>query len=110
MKLAALIVSCIFLAAVAHAETLRGTVTERISGARVPGAAVHVGSNAFDTSTTTDSQGIFEADVPSAGCTVNGLPCAVDCCVPARPSARPVSGPSRQTVTGETVTSAVRPG
>jgi ferrochelatase len=24
-------------------------------------------------------------DVPSAGCTVNGLPCAVDCCVPARP-------------------------
>jgi ferrochelatase len=26
--------------------------------------------------------------VPSAGCTVNGLPCAVDCCVPAR---RPAS-------------------
>jgi len=28
-------------------------------------------------------------DVPSAGCTVNGLPCAVDCCVPARRPARP---------------------
>ena len=28
-------------------------------------------------------------DVPSAGCTVNGLPCAVDCCVPAR---RPAAG------------------
>jgi ferrochelatase len=26
----------------------------------------------------------LSADVPSAGCTVNGLPCAVDCCVPAR--------------------------
>jgi len=28
-------------------------------------------------------------DVPSAGCTVNGLPCAVECCVPAR---RPAAG------------------
>ena len=26
----------------------------------------------------------LSADVPSAGCTVNGLPCAVDCCVPTR--------------------------
>jgi ferrochelatase len=49
----------------------------------------------------------LSADVPSAGCTVNGLPCAVDCCVPARPPAGRVSG---QTVTGETVTSAVRRG
>ena len=31
----------------------------------------------------------LSADVPSAGCTVNGLPCAVDCCVPTRrPAAR----------------------
>ncbi len=28
-------------------------------------------------------------DVPSAGCTVNGAPCAVDCCVPTRRPARP---------------------
>ena len=35
----------------------------------------------------------LSADVPSAGCTVNGLPCAVDCCVPAR---RPAPGPSAQ--------------
>ena len=26
----------------------------------------------------------LSADVPSAGCTVNGLPCAVDCCAPTR--------------------------
>jgi protoporphyrin/coproporphyrin ferrochelatase len=32
----------------------------------------------------------LSADVPSAGCTVNGAPCAVDCCVPAR-RPRPVS-------------------
>jgi protoporphyrin/coproporphyrin ferrochelatase len=29
----------------------------------------------------------LSADVPSAGCTVNGLPCAVDCCMPGRPAA-----------------------
>ena len=29
----------------------------------------------------------LSADVPSAGCTANGLPCAVDCCVPGRPAA-----------------------
>ncbi|WP_433554945.1 ferrochelatase [Pseudonocardia xinjiangensis] len=28
-------------------------------------------------------------DVPGAGCTVNGMPCAVDCCMPARRPARP---------------------
>lgn len=28
-------------------------------------------------------------EVPRAGCTVNGAPCAVDCCVPARRPARP---------------------
>jgi ferrochelatase len=44
----------------------------------------------------------LSADVPSAGCTVNGLPCAVDCCAPAR---RPGHDVSR-----ETVTTAVRPG
>ena len=38
----------------------------------------------------------LSADVPSAGCTVNGLPCAVDCCVPGR---RPVRDVSRETVT-----------
>jgi ferrochelatase len=38
----------------------------------------------------------LSADVPSAGCTVNGQPCAVDCCVPGRRPARSVSG---QTVT-----------
>jgi ferrochelatase len=31
----------------------------------------------------------LSADVPAAGCTVNGLPCAVDCCVPARRPTRP---------------------
>ena len=31
----------------------------------------------------------LSADVPSAGCTVNGLPCAVDCCAPARRPSRP---------------------
>jgi ferrochelatase len=41
-------------------------------------------------------------DVPSAGCTVNGLPCAVDCCVPARRPARP-------DVSDRTVTAAVAP-
>lgn len=40
-------------------------------------------------------------DVPSAGCTVNGAPCAVDCCVPAR---RPRS------VSGQTVPAAAQPG
>ena len=29
------------------------------------------------------------SDVPAGGCTVNGAPCAVDCCVPAR---RPAAG------------------
>jgi len=29
----------------------------------------------------------LSTDVPSAGCTVNGLPCAVDCCAPTRPPA-----------------------
>jgi ferrochelatase len=52
----------------------------------------------------------LSADVPSAGCTVNGLPCAVDCCVPGRSPGRPGSSPQGGTVTGETVTSAVRPG
>ena len=28
-------------------------------------------------------------DVPAGGCTVNGAPCAIDCCDPARPPARP---------------------
>jgi ferrochelatase len=31
----------------------------------------------------------LSTDVPSAGCTVNGLPCAVDCCAPTR---RPAEG------------------
>jgi protoporphyrin/coproporphyrin ferrochelatase len=44
----------------------------------------------------------LSADVPSAGCTVNGLPCAVDCCVPARRPGRDVPR--------ETVTTAVSPG
>jgi len=44
----------------------------------------------------------LSADVPSAGCTVNGLPCAVDCCVPARRPARP-------DVSDRTVTAAVAP-
>jgi ferrochelatase len=44
----------------------------------------------------------LSADVPSAGCTVNGLPCAVDCCVPARRPAR--AAPDRA------VAGAVRPG
>ena len=44
-------------------------------------------------------------DVPSAGCTVNGLPCAVDCCVPGRRPSRP--GPD---VSGQTVTTAAVPG
>jgi ferrochelatase len=52
----------------------------------------------------------LSANVPSAGCTVNGLPCAVDCCVPGRSPRRPGSAPQGGTVTGETVTSAVRPG
>ena len=40
----------------------------------------------------------LSAYVPSAGCTVNGLPCAVDCCVPARrPSPQgPPTRPSAQ--------------
>src|SRR4051812_28491779 len=67
LKLAALILACTFLAAVAHAETLRGTVSERTSGARVPGAAIRVSSNAFEASATTDSEGNFKIDVPSAG-------------------------------------------
>jgi protoporphyrin/coproporphyrin ferrochelatase len=38
----------------------------------------------------------LSADVPSAGCTVNGLPCAVDCCVPARrPAREPVTAGER---------------
>ena len=28
-------------------------------------------------------------EVPAGGCTVNGAPCAVDCCVPARRPTRP---------------------
>jgi len=44
-------------------------------------------------------------DVPSAGCTVNGLPCAVDCCVPGRRPARLGAD-----VSGQTVTSAAVPG
>ncbi|MDT7705955.1 MAG: protoporphyrin/coproporphyrin ferrochelatase [Pseudonocardiales bacterium] len=31
----------------------------------------------------------YLSDVPSAGCTVNGVPCAVDCCVPATRPVRP---------------------
>jgi ferrochelatase len=42
----------------------------------------------------------LSADVPSAGCTVNGQPCSVDCCVPGRRPARSVSG---QTVTTASV-------
>jgi hypothetical protein len=45
---------------------------------------------------------------------VNGVPCAVDCCVPGRPAARGGSGgvavPRVGTVTGQTVTGGLRPG
>lgn len=34
-------------------------------------------------------------DVPSAGCTRNGAPCAVDCCVPARRPTRDGAAPAR---------------
>ena len=35
----------------------------------------------------------LSGDVPAAGCTVNGAPCAVDCCVPARRPARAGAAP-----------------
>jgi hypothetical protein len=67
----------------------------------------------------------LSADVPSAGCTANGLPCAVDCCVPARRPSRPAGTlaagtlaagtlaggtVTSETPSGQTVTGAVRPG
>ena len=48
-------------------SSLFSTVSERSSGARVPGAAVHVRSNAFDALATSDAEGNFKIDVPSAG-------------------------------------------
>jgi ferrochelatase len=45
----------------------------------------------------------LSADVPSAGCTVNGLPCAVDCCLPGRPApSSAVSSGSRETAPAST--------
>jgi ferrochelatase len=53
----------------------------------------------------------LSADVPSAGCTVNGLPCAVDCCTPTRrPAPQGPTRPAGRDTAPEAVTGAGRPG